>query len=412
MKGIFADLVVLELAGVLAGPSAGQFFAELGARVIKIENPATAGDVTRSWRLPSEAKDGLSAYFYACNWGKESVALDLKTPDGQAAMHALVAKSDIVISNFLPKVAKRLKADYASLQKLNSAIILGSVVGYSSDPDRAGYDAVIQAEAGYYHLNGDPSSSNWQPTKLPVALMDLITAHQLKQALLLALIQKGISGKGSHVTVSIFDSAVSALCNQATNYLVAGHKPVPLGSEHPNISPYGSVYTSSDDQPLVLAVGSDRQFESLCLILGIPELALDLRFKSNADRVLNRAALKALLQSAISTIDRARFLTLCLEHKIPTGAVHQMDEVINAAPEGIMLKNDLGQMTGVREFVAGTELSQLDTWNTKNMATPPPYASSTLNVLSDFLGYSDSKIESLIRSKAVECRSSPPTPKQ
>ena len=109
MKGIFADLVVLELAGVLAGPSAGQFFAELGARVIKIENPATAGDVTRSWRLPSEAKDGLSAYFYACNWGKESVALDLKTPDGQAAMHALVAKSDIVISNFLPKVAKRLK---------------------------------------------------------------------------------------------------------------------------------------------------------------------------------------------------------------------------------------------------------------------------------------------------------------
>ena len=242
--------------------------------------------------------------------------------------------------------------------------------------------------------------------------MDLITAHQLKQALLLALIQKGISGKGSHVTVSIFDSAVSALCNQATNYLVAGHKPVPLGSEHPNISPYGSVYTSSDDQPLVLAVGSDRQFESLCLILGIPELALDLRFKSNADRVLNRAALKALLQSAISTIDRARFLTLCLEHKIPTGAVHQMDEVINAAPEGIMLKNDLGQMTGVREFVAGTELSQLDTWNTKNMATPPPYASSTLNVLSDFLGYSDSKIESLIRSKAVECRSSPPTPKQ
>lgn len=412
MKGIFSDLVVLELAGVLAGPSAGQFFAELGARVIKIENPETSGDVTRSWRLPSEAKDGLSAYFYACNWGKESVALDLKTSDGQAAMHAMVAGSDIVISNFLPKVAKQLHADYASLQKHNSTIILGSVVGYSSAPDRAGYDAVIQAEAGYYYLNGDPRSPDWQPTKLPVALMDLITAHQLKQALLLALIQKGISGKGSHVTVSIFDSAVSALCNQATNYLVAGHKPVPLGSEHPNISPYGSVYTSADNQPLVLAVGSDKQFESLCLILGIPESAHDVRFKSNSDRVFNRVALKALLQSAISTIDRASFLALCLEHKIPTGAVHQMDEVIKSAPEGIMLKNDLGQMAGIREFIGGADLGRLDSWNTQNIAAPPPYASSTLNVLSDFLGYSDSKIESLIRSKAVECRSFPPTPKQ
>ncbi len=403
MGGIFSNLVVLELAGVLAGPSVGQFFAELGARVIKLENPSTRGDVTRTWKIPGESSGDLSSYFHSCNWGKESVAVNLKSDDGQAVMHDLARKSDVIISNYIPRAARKLKADYESFKALNPGVILGSIVGYSPESDRPGYDAIIQAEAGYYYINGDPQSPDWHPTKMPVPLMDILAGHQLKQALLIALIKKQMTGEGSQVTVSLFDSAVSALTNQATSLLVAGQVPSPMGSEHPNIAPYGSVYRSKDGRNVVLAVGTDKQFASLCELLHLPGLSTDPRFEKNADRVTHRKVLKGILQQAISELDRFPFLEACERVGIPSGAVHRMDEVFENTPAHVLLQNGDKQSRGIRECIAWPYFDQgIGSSLNDHVSAPPRYASSTKSVLADLLLYSDQKINELARNKAIE----------
>jgi crotonobetainyl-CoA:carnitine CoA-transferase CaiB-like acyl-CoA transferase len=402
MGGIFSDLIVLELAGVLAGPSVGQFFAELGARVIKLENPSTNGDVTRTWKMPGEVSGDLSSYFHSCNWGKESIAVDLKTSEGHDIMHALAAKADLVISNFVPAVAKKLSADYESLRALNPGIIVGSIVGYTPESDRPGYDAIIQAEAGYYYINGDPQSEDWKPTKMPVPLMDILAGHQLKQAILIAIIKKQKTGRGSNVTVSLFDSAVSALTNQSTSWLVAGQIPSPMGSEHPNIAPYGSVYKSKDGRSVVLAVGTDRQFVSLCEVLNLPDLATDPRFLNNSDRVMHRAVLKHILKTAIHNFSREAFLDACQKAGIPAGAVHRMDEVFQKSPPYVLLKNGGGVKSGVRECIAWPHYEEgIGEALAPHVCAPPPFANATKTVLKEVLGYSESRIDDLTRSGAV-----------
>ena len=251
----FADLVVVELASVLAGPSVGQFFAELGATVLKVENPATGGDVTRRWKLPSEpADDDRSAYFAAANWGKQSLALDLTTPDGQRVLHDLARRADVIVASYKPGDAERLGADAATLCARNPRLIYAHIVGYppgSPDSERAGYDAVIQAESGFTFMNG---AADGPPVKMPVALIDVLAAHQLKEAVLVRLWERERTGRGGSVTVSLFESAVAALVNQATNWLTAGHAPQRLGSEHPNIAPYGTLFPTADGHTVVLAV--------------------------------------------------------------------------------------------------------------------------------------------------------------
>ncbi|MEM8559664.1 MAG: CaiB/BaiF CoA-transferase family protein, partial [Bacteroidota bacterium] len=271
----FADLVVLELANVLAGPSVGQFFAELGATVWKVESPRTQGDVTRRWRLPTEPDTDRPAYFTAVNWGKQSLALDLAHPDGRALLHQLAAQSDVVLTSFRPGTAARLGADAATLRALDARLVVASISGYGSDHLRAGYDAVVQAESGWMFMNGYPDGP---PTKLPVALVDVLAAHQLKQAILVALLQRARTGEGAHVHVSLLDAAVSALVNQASNWLTAGHSPQRMGSAHPNIAPYGSLFRTADGHDLLLAVGTDRQFAHLCTVLGLDGLPDDPRF--------------------------------------------------------------------------------------------------------------------------------------
>jgi len=242
---------VIELASVLAGPSVGQFFAELGATVIKVENPQTQGDVTRRWTLPHETPaDDRSAYFCCCNYGKQSVALNLRTETGQTVLHRLVAEADIVIASYRPGQAAALGADAGTLRNLNSALLYGHITGYGPDNPRPGYDAVIQAESGFMAMNG---SADGPPTKMPVALMDVLAAHHLKEALLVGLLRRTQTGQGAYVPVSLMQAAVSGLANQATNYLNTGHVPRRMGSAHPNIAPYGTAYETADT-PVVLAV--------------------------------------------------------------------------------------------------------------------------------------------------------------
>ncbi|ALD20433.1 CaiB/BaiF CoA transferase family protein [Hymenobacter sp. DG25A] len=318
-------LFVLELASVLAGPQVGQFFAELGAEVLKVEAPA--GDVTRTWKTSAEDENtDVSAYFSCANWGKQSVVLNLTTPAGKAAVHQLAARADVVLASYKPGDAEKLAVDYATLRQLNPRLLYGHITGYGPAVNRAGYDAVLQAETGFMHLNA--ASPGQAPQKMPVALIDLLTAHQLKEGLLTALYRREKTGEGALVQVSLLDSALASLANQAATWLVTGQDPQPLGSGHPSIVPYGTVYTAQDGVRLLLAVGADRQFQELCAVLERPEWAIDARFATNPARVAHRAALEQRLLERIAAISGAELLRELEKRAVPAGAVRTVGEAL------------------------------------------------------------------------------------
>ncbi|HEX8504369.1 MAG TPA: CoA transferase [Hymenobacter sp.] len=348
----FAHLRVLELASVLAGPQAGQFFAELGAEVTKIESPA--GDVTRTWKTSAETHanaaaeaPSVSAYFAASNWGKKSLVLDLTTSEGRAALHREAATADIVLASYKPGDAEKLGADFASLSALNPRLIYGHLTGYGPANPRAGYDAVLQAEAGFMHLNA--AGPGQPPQKMPVAMVDLLAAHQLKEGLLTALFQRERTGRGALVQVSLLDSALASLANQAATYLVTGHDPQPLGSGHPSIVPYGTVYRAAGGRQLVLAVGSDGQFRHLCEVLERPNWATDGRFLSNAARVAHRPELETLLTERIAEVNGDELLAELERRAVPAGAVRTVGEALrHPSAQPVLLPAAGGLPAGLR----------------------------------------------------------------
>lgn len=323
-KDFFKDFLVIELASVLAGPAVGQFFAELGARVVKIENKKTGGDVTRNWRVPGEDLNQTSAYYQHINMGKEVRFLDLKTQAGQAKAHALIAKADVVISNFPPAKAAKMNMSEQALRALQPQMIFAHLSAFSKHSTRPAFDVVLQAEAGFLFMTGQPDGP---PAKMPVALIDLLAAHQLKEGILLAIIKRLQTGKGSSVSTSLLEAAVASLANQANNWLVAKHIPQRMGCQHPNISPYGDVFTTLDDKMLVLAAGTERHFSGLCEVLDLTPLSTDERFESNAQRVKNRDTLVELLTPAIQAFKRNELLELLEAAGVPAGAIRSMPEV-------------------------------------------------------------------------------------
>ncbi|MEM7656213.1 MAG: CaiB/BaiF CoA-transferase family protein, partial [Bacteroidota bacterium] len=286
---MLSELFVLDLSSVLAGPAVGMFFAELGARVVKIENPKTQGDVTRSWKLPQEDPSMPdSAYHHSINWGKDIHFLDIADPSNRPQVEGWIQQADIVLTNFKPGSEKKLGLDYPTLAQLNPRLIHASVNAYGADNPRPGFDALIQAETGWMYMNGE---ADGPPVKLPVALIDVLAAHQLKQGILLALLQRERSGTGSQVQVSLFDASLAALTNQASNWLNVGVKPTRKGSQHPNIAPYGDIFSTQDGRDILLGTGTQRQFEQLCHLLAVPDLATDPRFLTNRLRLQHRSAL-------------------------------------------------------------------------------------------------------------------------
>lgn len=345
-------LKVIELASVLAGPAVGMFLAELGAEVTKIENPKTGGDTTRNWKLPTENPDSkISAYFCSVNWGKQHLFIDLKTQEGKEQVYSLCKEADIVVANYKPGDAKKLGMDYETLKAINPKLIYAELTGYGNSDPRAAFDVVIQAETGYMHMNGTPESA---PLKMPVALMDLLAAHQLKQGVLLALLQREKTGEGSHVSTDLYSAGIATLANQATNWLMGGHIPQPIGSAHPNICPYGDILNCADSKKIVLAVGTEQQFAELCVILGKTELAKDPRFDTNAERVANRKELVSELNTLSATFKGDDLLEKLHQAKVPAGAVLNMEQVFqNPKAQKMILEEEVESINTKRVRTVG-----------------------------------------------------------
>ncbi len=340
---MFKNLKVVELASVLAGPLTGTFFAELGAKVIKIENKLSNGDVTRTWKLPTESKErSISAYYCAANVSKENLLLNIKNDVDYEVLINHVKDADIVITNYKPNTARKLKLTYGELKQHNPSLIFAELTGFGDDDSRPAFDVVLQAETGFMFMNGEP---NRKPVKMPVALIDLLAAHHLKEAILCAMINKLKTGKGKHIKISLYESALASLANQATNWLMEKHIPQPMGTQHPNIAPYGDMYLTKDDRLLVLAVGSDKQFENLCNLL---KIEFD-EFETNAQRVAQREALNSKIGECIAQETSEYWVTNLEQRNIPYGIVKNMQEVFkDPKAQKMLLYEEIEDIESVR----------------------------------------------------------------
>lgn len=321
---MFESLNVIDCSTVLAGPSVGTFFAELGAQVLKIENPGIP-DVTRSWKLPTENPDSTtSAYFSSVNYRKNYAQLNFNNTDDLSKLAEHVASADIFLSNFKKGDDQKFGITDTWLHELNPRLIIGKISGFGSESDRVAYDLILQAETGFMSMNGTPGSG---PVKMPVALIDVLAAHQLKEGILCALLERTQTNRGKVVSVSLYDAAVCSLANQASNFLMENHIPQRIGSLHPNIAPYGELFTTSDKHLITFAIGSQRHFELLCNLLNLPQLPADNRFSRNVDRVTNRTVLAQLIQEQINRLTFAAIRQYCLDHHVPMGEVKSLDRV-------------------------------------------------------------------------------------
>jgi crotonobetainyl-CoA:carnitine CoA-transferase CaiB-like acyl-CoA transferase len=323
-----AGVRVLELARVLAGPWAGQLLADLGAEVIKVERPGT-GDDTRTWGPPFvQGRNGEpldSAYYHATNRGKRSVFADFETEAGRELVHKLAREADVVIENFKLDGLKPFSLDYDSLRAINPRLIYCSITGFGQTgpyAPRPGYDYLIQAMGGIMHLTGEPDR---EPVKIGVAFADVFTGMYAAVAIEAALIERERSGQGQHIDMSLLDVMVGVLANQALNYLVSGVSPKRMGNAHPNVVPY-QVFPTADGH-IVIAVGNDGQFVRLCDVLGLPELAADVRYQSNAGRVAARAELVASIAARTVHRKRAELLVAFEKASVPTGPIHDIADV-------------------------------------------------------------------------------------
>jgi crotonobetainyl-CoA:carnitine CoA-transferase CaiB-like acyl-CoA transferase len=341
----FKQLKVVELAGVLAGPAVGTFFSELGATVIKVENQRTQGDITRKWKNANEnASATVSAYYASVNWNKTVIQADLSKAQDQEKIHALVKEADVVISNFKVTAGKQLRMDYETLQKINPSLVYGHISGYGEDSPRPAFDAVLQAEIGLMSMNGTTDSG---PLKIPLAIIDQLAAHQLKQGLLLALMKRQQSNLGAYVSISLYDAALAALSNQASNWLMSKSLPRRMGSLHPNIAPYGELFETKDRRQLILAIGTDAQFLVLLRLLKLEKYSNDPLLVNNAIRVKNREYLSKLLTPAFLQWNSDELMRTFHEEQIPGGLVLNMKEVFEQEKaQRLLLKENIdGQPT-------------------------------------------------------------------
>ncbi len=323
-----AGIRVADFSRVLAGPLATMLLADLGADVIKVERP-DGGDDTRAWGPPFVGGD--AAYFLSLNRNKRSVALDLQTPDGASAARRLALSADVVVENFRPGLMARFGLDHGSLAAEKPDLVTCSLVAFGEEGEsasRPGYDIIVQALSGLMSFTGQPGG---EPTKVGVALLDVVCGLYAANGILAALLERARTGRGRRIVVSLYGSSLAAMVNQAANYLLGGLVPRPLGNQHPNIVPY-QLFEASD-RPFILAAGNDRMFERTCEVLGQPDLATDGRFVTNEARVRHREELIPALAQVFRSRPAAEWLAALEAAGVPCSPVLHMDEVF-ATPDG------------------------------------------------------------------------------
>lgn len=319
---------VLDLSRILAGPWCSQHLADLGAEVIKVEHPSR-GDDTRGWGPPYLEGTQEAAYFLAANRGKQSIAVDISKPEGQALIRELVASCDVVLENFKVGGLKRYGLDYESLKQVKPDLIYCSITGFGQNgpyAQRAGYDFMLQGMGGLMDITGKPDDEpGGEPVKVGVAVVDLFTGMYAATSILSALLGRHRTGQGTWIDLALMDVQVSMLANQALNYLTSGKSPERLGNSHPNIVPYQAFSTA--DGHIILAVGNDAQFERFCTVAGVPLLASDERFATNRGRVQNRNLLVPQIEQLIQARPSAFWLESLESQGVPCGPINSIEQV-------------------------------------------------------------------------------------
>lgn len=322
-SGALGDLVIADFGRVLAGPYATMLLADLGAEVVKVERPG-AGDDTRHWGPPWVGDE--STYFLGVNRNKQSVAIDLSTPEGIDEARDLIARADVVVENFLPGTMDRLGLGYEQARQINPDIVYASITGFGGNNTLPGYDLLVQAVGGLMSITGPDAGT---PTKVGVAVVDVITGMHAALGILAALRHRDRTGDGQRVEVNLLSSLLSALTNQTSGYVAAGVVPKAMGNRHPSIAPYEMFQTA--DRPFVLAVGNDRQFASLVTVLGAPELAADDRFTTNAARVSHRDELAKILDGLLGANTADAWFDALTEARVPCGPLNDIADAVALA---------------------------------------------------------------------------------
>ncbi|MBA3909359.1 MAG: CoA transferase [Rhodobacter sp.] len=401
-----SGLRVLDLSRILAGPTATQLLADLGAEVIKIERPGL-GDDTRSWGPPfvtdadgSDTRE--SAYFLAANRGKHSVAVNIADPRGQSIVQALAAKADILVENFKPGDLERYGLDYATLQRINPRLIYCSITGFGQtgpNAHRAGYDFLVQGEAGLMSLTGE---ADGPPLKAGVGIADILCGMYATVGILAAVEARHASGLGQHIDLALMDAQVAMLINQGVAHLTDGQVPPRRGNDHPTIVPYGTFPAS--DGSFILAVGNDAQFARFAAAAGAPGLAFDARFATNASRVRNRVVLLPLLSALTAGRSAAEWLAICAAETVPAGPVNDLAQVFaspQVAARGMRVRMNHPSAGSGHVDLIGNPLKLSQTPVTYAKA-PPQLGADTMTVLARDLGLGSEALQELAAAGVIE----------
>jgi formyl-CoA transferase len=385
MPGALEGLKVIDLSRVLGGPYCAQMLADHGAEVIKIEPPQ--GDETRLWGPPFDA-EGISAYYAGINRNKRTVALDLSKPDGRTVLLKLLEDADVLIENFKTGTMEKWSVGYDTLSQKFPKLVHARVSGFGADGPLGGYpgyDAMVQASAGLVSVNGAPEAG---PVRIGVPVVDLSTGMNACMGILMALFERTKSGKGQFVDATLYDSAIALHQPHAPNYFMAGLKPKLFGNSHGNLAPYANFPTKGRN--IVIGAGNDGQFRKLCKMLGKPEMADDPRFKTNKDRLANKAAMEAELAALTKDRDGESFANELMMNGVPSGAVQEVPDVMEHPHT--KHRNMVWEKDGYRNVGNPVKLSRTPP---SVRSKPRKYGIDTRAVLAEH-GFSDGEIDKLI----------------